>query len=84
MYDEGHERFIAFGGLTSGNDVEVCVNDTYQLTLKNKSSGTGNGAGNSGSLVAVWKKLRCSGSLPSPRWCHSGVLQGDDMFVFGG
>jgi Kelch motif len=48
------------------------------------SCGSGNGTGSAGSLVAVWKKLRCSGSLPSPRWCHSGVLQGDDMFVFGG
>jgi Kelch motif len=84
VYDKGNDRFIAFGGLTSGNDVEVCVNDTYQLTLEKKTSGSGNGTGSAGSLVAVWKKLRCSGSLPSPRWCHSGVLQGDDMFVFGG
>ena len=84
MYDKGNDRFIAFGGLTSGNDVEVCVNDTYQLTLEKKGSGDGDGTGSQGSLVAVWKKLRCSGSLPSPRWCHSGVLQGDDMFVFGG
>lgn len=84
MYDKQNDRFIAFGGLTSGNDVEVCVNDTYQLTLEKESSGSGNGSGSAGSLVAVWKKLRCSGSLPSPRWCHSGVLQGDDMFVFGG
>jgi Kelch motif len=82
VYDKQNDRFIAFGGLTSGNDVEVCVNDTYQLTLETKSSG--NGTGSAGSLVAVWKKLRCSGCLPSPRWCHSGVLQGDDMFVFGG
>ena len=80
MYDKYNNRFIAFGGLTSGEDVEVCVNDTYQLTIQNTSSCSSR----SSSLVAVWKKLHCSGTLPSPRWCHSGVLQGDDMFVFGG
>lgn len=80
MYDKYNNRFIAFGGLTSGEDVEVCVNDTYQLTIQNTSSCSSR----SSSLVAVWKKLHCSGTLPSPRWCHSGVLQGDDMIVFGG
>ena len=80
VYDKYNNRFIAFGGLTSGDDIEVCVNDTYQLTIQNTSSCSSR----SSSLVAVWKKLRCSGTLPSPRWCHSGVLQGDDMFVFGG
>ena len=34
--------------------------------------------------MAVWKKLECTGCLPSPRWCHSSIIQGNDMIVFGG
>jgi Kelch motif len=112
VYDKKHNRFIVFGGLTSGNEVEVCVNDTYQLVIENNASFTFNEAvspgrlgydcrkkgrsfsdtgegGTSGSSsssgpMAVWKRLHCTGSLPSPRWCHSGVLQEEYMIVFGG
>ena len=115
MYDKTNNRFIVFGGLTSGNEVEVCVNDTYQLVIENDTlftlneavspgrlgydcrkkgtsssdSGDDRNIGTSGSSsssgpMAVWRKLHCTGSLPSPRWCHSGVLQGEDMIVFGG
>ena len=94
------------------NEVEMCVNDTFQLTLekeplltlneavtpgrlrwncsKKNSSGVRSQGGNSSSSssssvsVAVWKKLHTTGTHPSPRWCHSGMLQGDDMLVFGG
>ena len=110
MYDEKGNRFIAFGGLTSMNEVEMCVNDTYQLTLQKEplltlneavtpgrlrwncvkkrpdnGSGVKSQGGNiSSGPVAVWKKLNTTGTHPSPRWCHSGMLQGDDMLVFGG
>lgn len=113
MYDKTNNRFIVFGGLTSGNEVEVCVNDTYQLVIENdalftlneavspgrlgydcrkigrSNSGYGEGSSQGGSSsssgpMAVWKKLHCTGTLPSPRWCHSGVLHGEDMIVFGG
>jgi uncharacterized protein YheU (UPF0270 family) len=112
VYDKTNNRFIVFGGLTSGNEVEVCVNDTYQLVIENDAlftlneavspgrlgydcrkkrrsfsdtgeSGTSGSSSSSGPM-AVWKRLHCTGSLPSPRWCHSGVLQGEDMIVFGG
>jgi len=31
-----------------------------------------------------WTELQCTGSIPSPRACHSAVLVDDVMYVFGG
>ena len=31
-----------------------------------------------------WTKLQCTGSIPSPRSGHAGVLIDDVMYVFGG
>ena len=137
VFDEKENRFLVFGGLTSGNEVEICVNDTYQLIIQDEvfftfneavspgrlgynyinnnnnkngrlgsspvsvsipavpaataATAAGNnvnqshqGSNSSNGPMAVWKKLQCTGSLPSPRWCHSSIIQGNDMIVFGG
>ena len=144
VYEEKSNRFLVFGGLTSGNEVEICVNDTYQLVIQDEvlftfneaispgrlgyncnkndnnndnnnhnnnndnnnnnnrnnrtcsnpiqtTTGTNNnqhdsqyGSNSPSGPMAVWKKLDCSGNLPSPRWCHSSIIQGSDMIVFGG
>ena len=116
MYQENQNRFLIFGGLTSGNEIEICVNDTYELTLQDEVYFTlseaispgrlgydcekkaaasrtqpqnfgvnrPNGSRSKSGPMAVWRKLQCKGKLPSPRWCHSSVLQGDSMMVFGG
>ena len=31
-----------------------------------------------------WTELQCTGSIPSPRGCHTAVLVDDVMYVFGG
>jgi len=31
-----------------------------------------------------WTELQCTGSIPSPRGCHTVVLVDDVMYVFGG
>jgi hypothetical protein len=31
-----------------------------------------------------WTELQCTGSVPSPRGKHAGVLVDDVMYVFGG
>ena len=46
----------------------------------NNSSGSKSDSG----PMAVWKKLKCTGAVPTPRWCHGSELLGDKMYVFGG
>ena len=35
-------------------------------------------------LMRKWTELQCTGSIPSPSYCHAAVLVDDVMYVFGG
>jgi hypothetical protein len=51
-----------------GYDVKHSYNDTWSFNITTRR----------------WTELQCTGSIPSPRACHTAVLVDDVMYVFGG
>ena len=96
--DSSVSRFILFGGrlghesgIGRGPEVDRSPfpNEVYELELWVNSAGksttkSGNVSSTNLSYSGVWKKLPCIGTAPCGRWCHSAVLSGREMIVFGG
>ena len=62
-------QIVIFGGSSYVKQGEFCYyNDTFVLDTTKR----------------VWHKVKCTGSLPCPRYGHSVELVGSRMFMFGG
>ena len=60
---------ILFGGATGDTGKYSITNDTYSFEL----------------ITRIWKKLECSGELPSPRAAHASVaVELNQMVIYGG
>jgi hypothetical protein len=80
----GTNNCIVFGGSTESNPADVAnfsgLNDVYVAEISwNDVDGSQDEV-----YRADWKKITCSGDLPSPRWHHSAVVSNNTMVVFGG
>jgi hypothetical protein len=75
--DNDRSRLILFGGMSAG---QSCLNDILTLSLESSVDPL------SGLAVirAMWSQFVTYGVPPSPRWCHSCTVVGDNMLVFGG
>jgi hypothetical protein len=77
VVDAGRERLILFGGMTAG---QICVNDLLSLSIEEVFDIDGEAYLN----IGDWSTIETHGTPPSPRWCHSTCLVGQNMVVFGG
>ena len=59
-------------------------NNNNNNNNNNLDSNNSSGSKSDSGPMAVWKKLKCTGAVPTPRWCHGSELLGDKMYVFGG
>jgi len=64
------DSMIVFGGATGGT--AMC--DMHELVLDRPGEDT---------EVPVWRPITCLGTA-SQRFCHSGVIYGDSLFIVGG
>lgn len=65
---------VVFGGKVEEDDETYCTNDVFVLRVKCVNE----------VFVGKWKKLKCTGIVPLPRYSHSAVCHDDRMFVVGG